>query len=141
MPEAGRRSLQRDLLRAGVAVRHVSRLVEELEDHMQDLVDAGIEDGLDIQAAKAAGFAALGSNKVIVAAAASRPELQCWANRWPRLRHALAPLLLIAMVPLMPVAIVAEYGAAVARWTVATILGGVLTAATFFLLQLSISIS
>jgi hypothetical protein len=74
----------RQLLRAGVAPRHVRRLVRELRDHRDDLEALG---SVELAAEQ------LGSVDALVAATIERPELRSLSHRAPWLVFLLTPLI------------------------------------------------
>lgn len=68
--------LQSELLRSGVAPRHVRRTIDELSDHYDDLVEQGLGDGKDNQRARSGALAQLGDFEHIAAAVRAQPELR-----------------------------------------------------------------
>ena len=61
MPRPDLSRLRADLLRSGVAPRHVKRAELELGDHFADLVEDGLASGLDRQEAESRALRALGN--------------------------------------------------------------------------------
>lgn len=85
--------LSRRLLRAGIAPRHVKRLIAELEAHFADLVAELRSTGLSQAESESQAAVRLGTDDVLVANILARPELQSWVRRWPWLALVLLPLL------------------------------------------------
>lgn len=83
------------LLRAGVAPRHVRRTVFELSGHFQDLLEELRTRGLSEQDAEAEASTRLGA-EAVVAAVLARPELRSWMRRWPLVAFAMVPLVTYA---------------------------------------------
>ncbi len=133
--------LQTELLRSGVAPRHVRRTVEELDDHYDDLVEEALVDGKDNQSARSGALAQLGDFEHIAAAVRARPELRSWAYRFPHIAIFVYPLTCLAILPIVPVFIGVAHSAYLARWAVCLLLSGIVTAAMFLLLQHAITLS
>lgn len=85
--------LSRRLLRAGIAPRHVQRLITELEAHFSDLVTELRSTGLPPAESESQAAVRLGTDDVLAANILARPELQSWARQWPWLAFVLLPLL------------------------------------------------
>jgi hypothetical protein len=85
--------LSRRLLRAGIAPRHVKRLIAELDAHFSDLVAELRSTGLSQAESESQAAVRLGSEDVLFANILGRPELHSWARRWPWLAFVLLPLL------------------------------------------------
>ncbi len=141
MHDNDRTQLQNRLLRSGIAPRHVRRTVKELEDHYDDLVEQRLRDGMDVPQAGAEARAALGSVDDIVAAVRARPELRSWAFRYPRLAAVVYPITFVVLLPAAPVFIGVAHASLIARWAACLLLGGLITAGMFLVLQLAITLS
>ena len=89
--------LSRRLLRAGIAPRHVKRLIAELEAHFADLVAELRSSGLSQAESESQAAVRLGTDEVLVANILARPELESWVRRWPWLAFVLLPLLALAV--------------------------------------------
>jgi hypothetical protein len=89
--------LSRRLLRAGVAPRHVKRLIAELEAHFADIVSELRSTGRSQAESESQAAVRLGSEDVLVANIIARPELQSWARQWPWLAFVLVPLLALPL--------------------------------------------
>lgn len=89
--------LSRRLLRAGVAPRHVKRLIAELEAHFADVVAELRSTGRSQAESESQAAIRLGTEDVLAANTIARPELQSWARQWPWLAFVLLPLLALAL--------------------------------------------
>lgn len=85
--------LREQLLRGGVAQRHVDRTIAELSDHYSDLKSEAVARGLDDTAAAREATTRLGRQEDLVAGVLARPELRSWASRWPWLVYGIMPAL------------------------------------------------
>lgn len=138
MPRLDLAGLQNDLLRAGVAPRHVRRTVAELTDHYDDLVGNALADGADRAAAEKSALRDLGDLRDIAAAIRAQPGLRSWANRFPYVALIVYPLTYVALLPAIPIMAGVAHAGALGRWAACIFLSGVVTAAMFLFLQLSI---
>ena len=89
--------LSQRLLRAGIAPRHVKRLISELEAHFVDLVAEQRSVGLSQAESESQAAARLGTDDVLIANILARPELHSWARQWPWLAFVLLPLLALPL--------------------------------------------
>jgi hypothetical protein len=87
--------LSRRLPQAGIAPRHVKRLIAELEAHFLDLVVELRSTGLSQEESESQAAVRLGTEDILVANIIARPELQAWARQWPWLAFVLLPLLVV----------------------------------------------
>lgn len=85
--------LSRRLLRAGIAPRHVKRLIAELEAHFTDVVAELRSAGQSQAESESQAAVRLGTDDVLFANILARPELQSWTRQWPWLAFVLLPLL------------------------------------------------
>lgn len=85
--------LAQRLLRAGIAPRHVRRLIAELEAHFADLVAEQRSAGLSQADSETQATVRLGTDDVLIANILARPELRSWARQWPWLAFVVLPLL------------------------------------------------
>lgn len=92
--------LHGELLRSGVAARHVRRAVTELAAHFEQLVDDGVSAGRSTVQARAEAHETLGTDAALIARFASRPELRAWPCRAPVWFFGVAPLVSIAALQL-----------------------------------------
>jgi hypothetical protein len=83
--------LAEQLLRFGVAPRHVGRLVEELENHLAALLEQERNAGKSIEQARASARERLGSDELLIRSVSARPQLLSWGARQPFLTCALGP--------------------------------------------------
>jgi hypothetical protein len=88
-------SLREQLLRAGIAPRHVHRYVAELRDHFDDLVREERANGAAPGAADAKARARLGNDDELAAVMLARPELRSLAVRYPWAVFGLSPIVLV----------------------------------------------
>ena len=79
--------LERKLREAGIAERHVRRLVREVRDHHDDIAREISNSGLTAESAEAAIWARVGSLDALAASAASRQELRAFSARHPALAY------------------------------------------------------
>jgi len=121
--------LERLLWRSGVSDDCSQRLLEELRDHLCDLVAEEREIGTDATQAVARALLALGRPKDIAAAAAQRTELLAFSHRHPFLRDVTRGLVSVAAIPALPVYFCAQRRDFIARWCASVGLAGLLTAA------------
>jgi len=138
MPRPSLAELQNELLRAGIAPRHVRRTVGELNDHFEDLVEFALSDGADVNAAQIQALDDLGDLRDVARAMRLQPELRSWAFRFPHLAMVVYPLTFFALKPVM---VGVELAGPVARWVTCIFLGGIVTAAIFLCMQLSIALT
>lgn len=140
MPRLDLSELQNELLRSGVAPRHVRRTVCELSDHFEDLVDNALADGIGRDAAQERALLELGNLCDVAAAIRSQPELRSWAFRLPYLALIVYPLTCVALLPAVPVMAGVAHAGYLARWAACIVLSGIVTAAIFLFMQLSIAL-
>jgi hypothetical protein len=98
-------ALRERLLRAGYAPRQVRRYCRELADHLADLTAEEIAAGHDAQAAPGLARARLGSDQTLAAAMLTRPSLRSWTARAPWAVMGLAPVALLALAYVIPIAV------------------------------------
>ncbi len=92
MSELDFRSLGERMIQAGVAPRHVRRMLAELSEHGAQLELDARQRGLDPVAARAAAREVLGSDEEILTRALATPSLRSWGTRWPVVTMLLAPV-------------------------------------------------
>lgn len=95
MPDSEFGSLGERLLHAGIAPRHVHRLLDELTTHYALLVEEETGRSQTLEAARSLARARLGTDDEIVARACQQRMLRSWGARWP-LVCAIAPLVGLA---------------------------------------------
>lgn len=139
MPRPNLGELRDELLGSGISPSHVYRAVTEINEHFEDLVDAGIEGGRERPEAERFALDALGDLNGIAQAMREHPELKSWAWRHPKLALLVYPLACVAALPALPLVAGVQNAAVIARWAVCLMLSGFLTAFLFLMLQLSIS--
>ena len=141
MPAPEFLKLRNDLLRAGIVPQRARRLVEELEGHYDDLVEARIAEGDDRAEAERQAGLRLGDLSVVQAAMAAEPGFQSWAARFPRLALVVYPLAWVLALPAVPVLAGARHAADIGRWLTCLLAGGLVTASMFLFLELAITLS
>lgn len=92
MPKSEFANLAERLLAAGVAPRHVARLISELESHYRSLLEEEITHHPSLEAATARARSRLGSNDALCAKVLADPALRSWGTRWPLSTCGLMPL-------------------------------------------------
>lgn len=132
------KNFEASLLRAGVAPRHVRRTVIELQEHLEDLVETEIGNGCDERRAYQKALDQMGDMQDVVTAMQARPELLGWARRYPRVAVFVYPLTCLALLPLAPLFAGVAHAPQIARWSLCMMLGALVTATMFLVLQLSI---
>jgi lambda repressor-like predicted transcriptional regulator len=80
------------MIQAGVAPRHVRRMLAELSEHGAQLEFDARQRGLDPVAARAAAREVLGSDEEILARAVATPSLRSWGSRRPVVTMLVAPV-------------------------------------------------
>lgn len=140
MHEPDFQQFQRELLRVGVAPRHVRRTVIELREHLEDLVSASLQEGVDRRSAEQKAVEQMGDLQQVAIAMKACPELRSWSHRFPRLALLVYPLGCMALIPVMPLFVGIAHASQLARWTACVMVGGFVTAAIFLLLQISIAL-
>jgi hypothetical protein len=91
-------SVREQLLRAGIAPRHVNRYVTELREHMTDLVARERAAGLDAREAESKARTILGSDIQLVQAALNRGAPRSWAAKVPWAVFGLLPAAVVFTV-------------------------------------------
>lgn len=91
------RDLREQLLRAGVAPRHVRRYLRELGEHFADLTAEELRAGRTPAEAEAAAIARLGSADGLAQAMMRQPALRAWSTRAPWAVVGLGPAALVAL--------------------------------------------
>lgn len=140
MPNPNFEQLSARLLEAGIAPRRARRIGEELEDHYRELCADYCAGGHALEAAERLAARQLGPPEAIVASVASRPELRLWCYRYPTLGRVALPIAYVLALPAVPLAAGSAYMSAVARWGAIMTVSALITAGTFFVMQLSITL-
>lgn len=140
MPEQDFTSVRSRLLEAGVAPRHASRIAQELNDHYRDLCADFAAEGIDGAEAIDMASAQLGPLDAVIESVSRRPELRLWCYRYPRLGRIALPLAYMLALPAVPLAAGAGYVPALARWSAIMAASACITAATFLIMQMSITL-
>ncbi len=90
-------NLRENLLRAGVAPRHVRRYLTELADHLADLTAEEERAGLSRADAESAALARLGEMDDLAKAMVTKRQFQSWSARAPWITFGVAPCLFLAI--------------------------------------------
>jgi hypothetical protein len=88
-------NLRDKLLRAGVAPRHVSRYLDELSEHLEDLVAAEERAGHERESAQQLALARLGEPDDLAKAMIAKKRFRSWTSRAPWAVFLLAPFLVV----------------------------------------------
>ena len=141
MPEPDFKQFRSELLQAGIAPRHIRRTVMELQEHLDDIIEAELASGSDAATAKRRAGQEMGDLTDVAIAMRACPELQCWAYRYPRLALIVYPLTCLALLPVVPVIAGITHAQHVARWSACLFFGALVTASMFLCLQLAIALT
>jgi hypothetical protein len=98
--------LRETLLRAGVAPVHVRRYLEELAEHLSDLVSEERKAGRSVSEVKAAARARLGGDQALAEAMLAQPALRSWTGRAPWATLVIGPFLLLLLTWLLPLLLI-----------------------------------
>ena len=99
-------ALAEQLLKAGIAPRHVRRYIRELNEHLDDLTAQQRAAGYDDEDARSRARARLGDDAELAHAMLARPGMKSWPARLPWLVFLILPPLvtLVAAMPLYALA-------------------------------------
>jgi len=100
--------LREQLLRGGIAPRHVKRYLRELSEHLADLTEAQAAAGFDAEDAAARARAALGPDAELADAMLKQRDFRSLSARFPWLVFGVMPPLtvIVAFFLLLPVMII-----------------------------------
>ena len=138
MREPDFNELANRLLQSGVAPRHAHRMVNEIRDHYDDLVDAAVDAGQTLREARHVAGGELGRFDDLVREVSTRRELKTWAFRYPHAAIIVYPLACLAALPAVPVFAGIANAPSLARWGASLLAAGLFTAGLLLVLQLSI---
>lgn len=141
MPEPDFQGFRHELLQAGISPRHVRRTVVELQEHLDDLIEAKSTSGCDYATALRRARREMGNLTDVAIAMRACPELRCWSYRFPRLALVVYPLTCLALLPVVPVIAGVTHAQHVARWSACLFFGALVTASMFLFLQLAIALT
>jgi len=85
-------ALRLKLIRGGVAAKYVSRTVEELKAHFEDLVFQCSKEGISKEEAQSRALQSLGDVDVIATEVLAKPELRTYTWRHPIITFILGPV-------------------------------------------------
>ena len=132
------RALSSRLLDSGVSPKVVSRIVIELQDHYDDLIDEAIANGEPLSQAREAAVARIGDPGMIAEQILETPELRSWIYRYPRIARVYLPIAYALLLPAAPVFAGMANPGVVMRWSAALMLSAGVTAAMLLSMQLAI---
>jgi hypothetical protein len=110
-------SISERLLKAGVAPRHVSWYVGELEDHLDELKMQFRRSGCSGEEAELLARARLGDENELVLAMLEQPGVRAWSTRMPWLVFSVVPTgmaLALFFIPLVVLKLISHFGGRVA---------------------------
>lgn len=131
-------SLQSRLIESGVSPKHVRRIVIELQDHYDDLVEERLADGATRAEASEVATARLGDTGQIAERMLGAPELRTWVYRYPGIARVYLPIAYTLLLPAAPVFAGIANPGVVMRWGMALMLSAGVTAAMLLSMQLAI---
>ena len=137
----GFRTLKHDLLEAGVAPRHVRRIVDELNDHTRDLCNEALANGMHEDEALAFARRRIGEPREIAKRMLAVPELRSWIYRYPKIARIYLPVAYALLLPAFPVFAGIAHPGIVLRWSAALMLSAGVTAGMMLVLQLAIALT
>lgn len=139
MPESEFYEFEKQLLSSGVSPRHIRRAVLEIREHLDDIKEDALGDGMS--SIEAARFARqqIGDLQLIATLIAEKRELRAWPYRYPRLARVFLPIAYAVLLPATPIFASVARVPDIARWALCVTLGAVVTGGMFLLLQLSIA--
>ena len=132
------RAFSSRLLDSGVSPKVVSRIVIELQDHYDDLIDEAIANGEPLSQAREAAVARIGDPGMIAEQIFETPELRSWIYRYPRIARVYLPIAYALLLPAAPVFAGMANPGVVMRWSAALMLSAGVTAAMLLSMQLAI---
>jgi hypothetical protein len=138
MPDGEFTRLEEQLLAAGVVPRNVRRIVDELEDHLEDLRAEAVAIGYTDAEATAFARSRLGDQKDIAQGMLDDGGLKAWIYRYPRLARVYLPVAYLLVLPAAPVFAGLANPGKVVRWGAALMMSAGVTAAMLLGMQLAI---
>ena len=122
-------ALRSSLRGSGVSPAYICRLMNELEDHFEDLENEERASGRSVAHAESNAIQRLGRQDVIAAAVLKEPELRSWCYRWPWLVTLMKPFVVVLLVPAMPILACVDRAPTIARWGASISLASAITCA------------
>ncbi len=141
MPNPDFDELRDRLLGSGVAPRHVVRAISELRDHFEDIESEVTEHGVPRKAAMVQASQRIGAIESIAQQYLSRPELQCWGYRHPRMARVILPIAYVMILPAIPIHAGVENAPFIARWCASLLASALVTATMLLVMHMSIAIT
>ena len=141
MPNLQFGEFRQNLLKSGVAPRHINRAIAELSDHYDDIFESARASGMTSDRASEYAVKNIGDLRQIGDAIAARKELKTWQHRFPRLAVVCLPIAWLMLLPTRPIFVGVAHAPAIARWGACLMLGALVTAMLLLAMQLSIHYS
>jgi hypothetical protein len=138
MPDDSFAKLKDQLLRSGVAPRHVRRIVAELDDHVSDLMSEALASGDSPARARTFALQRIGDPSLIAERVIEHGEFRTWIYRYPRIARVYLPVAYALLLPAAPLFAGVANPGMVARWGAALMLSAGITALMFLSMQLAI---
>ena len=134
MPERQSQLAELELLlrREGIVDDCSQRLVDELQDHFQDLCAEAFSNGQDVRQACASALREIGAPADIAAVAVQYRDLLSVSRRYPLIAGLASS---IVNAPALPVAYCTDRRESIARWGASIGLAGMITAGLLLTLQ------
>ena len=132
--------LERRLHESGIVPWRVRRMILELHDHLDDLIQEALNNGCNPIQARVGALQKIGDENLLARKTLERSELKIWAYRYPRIARIFYPLAYILLLPFIPVFAGVANASIIARWGLALMLSITITAAMLLAMQLSISL-
>lgn len=139
MPDGRLRKFEQQLLRAGITPAHAKRSALEIREHLEDLCDEAVCDGLTDSEAASLAKNQIGDLQLIADDIIGRAELKTWTYRYPKAATIVLPVAYLALLPTKPLFAGVANAPLIARWGACLLLGAFITAAMFLGMQLSIT--
>jgi len=130
--------LQHRLLRSGISPVHIRRITDELSDHLEDLRFEALANGATVKDAHEEAKFRLGDQAEIADRILARTELKSWPYRHPHVARIYYPLAYVVLLTATPVFVGMANSTKLARWGVALMLSGAVTAGMLLCMQLAI---
>ena len=141
MPDDTFSELRTQLLDSGVAPKHVRRIVDELNDHYEDLQVEALQEGKSSEQAAEIARQRIGNQSTIADRMLSTSEFRIWVYRYPRIARIYLPIAYALLLPATPVLASIANPWIVVRWGAALMLSAGVTALMFLFMQLAIALN
>ncbi len=94
--------LNDQMLSGGIAAKHATRIVSELQQHLGELTENARSAGLSEQEAVAEARRKLGNKETILASALAKKELRTWSSKYTKTVYLLLPFLVYIALLIVP---------------------------------------